>query len=245
MLFLDQTEVFSSSSTDSLPTLPLNHNRTNLEPFSRSISPTLRPDSPTWSHHSSYGGTSGESDSEWNGASWLADVTTSPSIGGCYTSQGVGSANSSPTSVSILEHQPLQYPLDAIVDYSGLSYNYLIDPDLYGVLAGAIRSLPSAPPSASAPAPENSRPSSPDHNALFMSGSSVNDSAGRITNFHSNGIPRLETRNRKISKREAIAERRIYQCTEPNCGRVFKRSEHVKRHYRSIHTQEKRKLLHS
>ncbi|KAJ8661174.1 hypothetical protein O0I10_002922 [Lichtheimia ornata] len=34
-------------------------------------------------------------------------------------------------------------------------------------------------------------------------------------------------------------EQRIFKCTEPTCGKLFKRSEHVKRHYRSIHSKEK------
>ncbi|KAI8141822.1 hypothetical protein BJV82DRAFT_474922, partial [Fennellomyces sp. T-0311] len=32
---------------------------------------------------------------------------------------------------------------------------------------------------------------------------------------------------------------RLYRCNEPGCGKLFKRSEHVKRHFRSIHTKEK------
>lgn len=33
-----------------------------------------------------------------------------------------------------------------------------------------------------------------------------------------------------------------FPCLHDNCGKVFKRSEHLKRHVRSIHTREKRKL---
>ena len=35
--------------------------------------------------------------------------------------------------------------------------------------------------------------------------------------------------------------KRVYVCKAPDCERVFKRSEHLKRHVRSIHTYEKRK----
>lgn len=35
--------------------------------------------------------------------------------------------------------------------------------------------------------------------------------------------------------------KRVYVCKAPGCARVFKRSEHLKRHVRSIHTYEKRK----
>ncbi|KAI8375991.1 uncharacterized protein BYT42DRAFT_466725, partial [Radiomyces spectabilis] len=30
-----------------------------------------------------------------------------------------------------------------------------------------------------------------------------------------------------------------FVCTSDHCGKAFKRSEHLKRHIRSIHTQEK------
>jgi hypothetical protein len=36
---------------------------------------------------------------------------------------------------------------------------------------------------------------------------------------------------------------RTFACKTDGCGKVFKRSEHLKRHTRSIHTMEKRKLL--
>ncbi|KAJ9052922.1 hypothetical protein DSO57_1029252 [Entomophthora muscae] len=32
---------------------------------------------------------------------------------------------------------------------------------------------------------------------------------------------------------------RPYQCDHLGCGKMFKRSEHLKRHYRSIHTQDR------
>lgn len=35
-----------------------------------------------------------------------------------------------------------------------------------------------------------------------------------------------------------------FPCLHDNCGKVFKRSEHLKRHVRSIHTREKRKFTH-
>ncbi|GAN10546.1 hypothetical protein MAM1_0368d10089 [Mucor ambiguus] len=33
---------------------------------------------------------------------------------------------------------------------------------------------------------------------------------------------------------------RMFECKSEGCGKVFKRSEHLKRHVRSIHTMEKR-----
>lgn len=32
---------------------------------------------------------------------------------------------------------------------------------------------------------------------------------------------------------------KVYTCKVPGCGKLFKRSEHLKRHIRSIHTNEK------
>ena len=36
---------------------------------------------------------------------------------------------------------------------------------------------------------------------------------------------------------------KVYTCKVPGCGKCFKRSEHLKRHVRSIHTEDKRELL--
>ncbi|KAI8340514.1 hypothetical protein BC941DRAFT_324881, partial [Chlamydoabsidia padenii] len=34
-------------------------------------------------------------------------------------------------------------------------------------------------------------------------------------------------------------EKRTFVCQAEDCGKIFKRSEHLKRHIRSIHTNEK------
>lgn len=34
---------------------------------------------------------------------------------------------------------------------------------------------------------------------------------------------------------------RVFNCLIDDCGKLFKRSEHLKRHVRSVHTLEKRK----
>ena len=39
-----------------------------------------------------------------------------------------------------------------------------------------------------------------------------------------------------------VAEQRGYMCKVPGCGKCFARGEHLKRHVRSIHTNEKREL---
>lgn len=50
------------------------------------------------------------------------------------------------------------------------------------------------------------------------------------------------SRGRRVSNVPCANGARMYTCTADNCGKVFKRSEHLKRHIRSIHTLEKRKL---
>jgi hypothetical protein len=49
-------------------------------------------------------------------------------------------------------------------------------------------------------------------------------------------------RNAAVQKAEAQAlELKTFKCDFDHCGKIFKRSEHLKRHVRSIHTREKRK----
>lgn len=50
------------------------------------------------------------------------------------------------------------------------------------------------------------------------------------------------TRGRRVSNIPNNGVR-TFACKAEGCGKVFKRSEHLKRHTRSIHTMEKRKLL--
>lgn len=45
----------------------------------------------------------------------------------------------------------------------------------------------------------------------------------------------------RTSTSRSIKEKRTFACQADDCGKVFKRSEHLKRHIRSIHTNEKRK----
>lgn len=49
------------------------------------------------------------------------------------------------------------------------------------------------------------------------------------------------SRGRRVSNSPSIAGQKVFTCKQDNCGKVFKRSEHLKRHIRSIHTMEKRK----
>ncbi|OBZ84436.1 hypothetical protein A0J61_07511 [Choanephora cucurbitarum] len=52
-------------------------------------------------------------------------------------------------------------------------------------------------------------------------------------------VPR--SRGRRVSNVPGCGTR-MFTCKADGCGKVFKRSEHLKRHIRSIHTLEKRKL---
>lgn len=47
------------------------------------------------------------------------------------------------------------------------------------------------------------------------------------------------SRGRRVSNRPDIMGGKLFTCKAPSCGKVFKRSEHLKRHHRSIHTTEK------
>lgn len=50
------------------------------------------------------------------------------------------------------------------------------------------------------------------------------------------------SRGRRVSNSPSVAGQKVFTCKHDDCGKVFKRSEHLKRHVRSIHTLEKRKL---
>ncbi|KAG2208520.1 hypothetical protein INT47_010216 [Mucor saturninus] len=47
------------------------------------------------------------------------------------------------------------------------------------------------------------------------------------------------SRGRRVSNSPSIAGQKVFTCKQDDCGKVFKRSEHLKRHVRSIHTLEK------
>ncbi|CAO3678341.1 unnamed protein product [Rhizopus stolonifer] len=47
------------------------------------------------------------------------------------------------------------------------------------------------------------------------------------------------SRGRRVSNSPSVAGQKVFTCTQDECGKVFKRSEHLKRHIRSIHTLEK------
>ncbi|ORZ08428.1 hypothetical protein BCR42DRAFT_455605 [Absidia repens] len=57
-------------------------------------------------------------------------------------------------------------------------------------------------------------------------------------------VKQCRSRGRRVSSNPTIGSK-MFTCKHDDCGKVFKRSEHLKRHIRSIHTLEKRKSLES
>jgi hypothetical protein len=57
-------------------------------------------------------------------------------------------------------------------------------------------------------------------------------------------VPIATATNPGRGQRDAALGARIYLCDVSGCGKCFARGEHLKRHIRSIHTYEKRALLH-
>ncbi|KAI8997685.1 hypothetical protein BDB01DRAFT_713925 [Pilobolus umbonatus] len=57
-------------------------------------------------------------------------------------------------------------------------------------------------------------------------------------NGNNTGKP-TRSRGRRVSSSPSVAGQKMFKCDHDNCGKAFKRSEHLKRHVRSIHTLEK------
>ncbi|KAK3845483.1 MAG: hypothetical protein J3R72DRAFT_364411 [Linnemannia gamsii] len=58
------------------------------------------------------------------------------------------------------------------------------------------------------------------------------------TNGSTAGAPK-RSRGRRVSSHPDNSGCKIFKCRFDDCGKIFKRSEHLKRHVRSIHTLEK------
>ncbi|ORX62223.1 hypothetical protein DM01DRAFT_1298833 [Hesseltinella vesiculosa] len=52
-------------------------------------------------------------------------------------------------------------------------------------------------------------------------------------------VKQCRSRGRRVSSHPAGGFAKMFTCKHDDCGKVFKRSEHLKRHIRSIHTLEK------
>jgi len=59
-----------------------------------------------------------------------------------------------------------------------------------------------------------------------------------ITSAATIGAPK-RSRGRRVSSHPDNSGCKIFKCRFDDCGKIFKRSEHLKRHVRSIHTLEK------
>ncbi|KAG0336048.1 hypothetical protein BG004_008218, partial [Podila humilis] len=68
---------------------------------------------------------------------------------------------------------------------------------------------------------------------MQASSSSRSISSSSSTTTH---VPPSRSRSRRASM---SADNKMFPCISDDCGRTFKRSEHLKRHVRSVHTQEK------
>ncbi|GJJ68204.1 hypothetical protein EMPS_00550 [Entomortierella parvispora] len=90
-----------------------------------------------------------------------------------------------------------------------------------------------------------SEPSSPSAYAgvaCDANGMPLNSMSGMLTN--ADGTPIIKptpkrSRGRRVSCFPDNSGGKVFTCRSEDCGKVFKRSEHLKRHVRSIHTMEK------
>jgi hypothetical protein len=63
-----------------------------------------------------------------------------------------------------------------------------------------------------------------------------------VQNFSPQQKKMPRSRGRRVSNNPTNNGARMFTCKTDGCGKIFKRSEHLKRHIRSIHTLEKRKF---
>jgi hypothetical protein len=81
-------------------------------------------------------------------------------------------------------------------------------------------------------------PSSSSSSSDPMSSSS---SPTQVKLTKSGKVKQCRSRGRRVSSSPTLGCSKMFTCKQDDCGKVFKRSEHLKRHIRSIHTLEKRK----
>ncbi|KAI7900290.1 uncharacterized protein BX663DRAFT_518169 [Cokeromyces recurvatus] len=87
--------------------------------------------------------------------------------------------------------------------------------------SASISTSPPPPSSLPPPPPPSSSPSS------------------RRTSKVNTKLKSPRSRGRRVSNSPTVAGQKVFTCRHDECGKVFKRSEHLKRHIRSIHTLEK------
>ncbi|KAI9360638.1 hypothetical protein BD770DRAFT_441951 [Pilaira anomala] len=81
-----------------------------------------------------------------------------------------------------------------------------------------------------------SPPSTP---AAAVAAAAATRRISKANNLNKSPLKPTRSRGRRVSNSPSIAGQKVFTCKHDNCGKVFKRSEHLKRHVRSIHTLEK------
>lgn len=138
------------------------------------------------------------------------------------------SSTSSPT--MLMEQRPSYYDYPSYYHHQQQSRPFIHHPAGY-----PISSLCSTPTSSPATIKQHVRPMTPVSPPLLMK-----DSYYPQQEDNKKKTPR--SRGRRVSSVPGCGAR-MFTCKADGCGKVFKRSEHLKRHIRSIHTLEKRKYF--
>ncbi|KAJ8657880.1 hypothetical protein O0I10_006408 [Lichtheimia ornata] len=139
------------------------------------------------------------------------------------------------------QQQQQQYIPPTMFDYTGAS---LVDAAALTAAPTAV--MPSAvagsPPLLSLPSSDNAsthsninnnNPNDNNNNMVAQKQSSP------TTKKQGAKKPAARSRGRRVSSNPGAAGQKMFTCQHDDCGKVFKRSEHLKRHIRSIHTLEK------
>ena len=141
-------------------------------------------------------------------------------------------ATTAPAQWLFTQQQQQQYIPPTMFDYTGAS---LVD-------AAALTAAPTAVmPSAVAGSPPLSLPS--DNASTHSNNNNTNDMVTQkqqpSPKKQGSKKPAARSRGRRVSSNPGAAGQKMFTCQHDDCGKVFKRSEHLKRHIRSIHTLEK------
>lgn len=83
------------------------------------------------------------------------------------------------------------------------------------------------------------------NNAMSVNGGNNSHNTG-VTGSNGTSLVRptpKRSRGRRVSCNPDNSGCKVFTCRFEDCGKIFKRSEHLKRHVRSIHTMEKRKFI--
>ncbi|KAI8139640.1 hypothetical protein BJV82DRAFT_544334 [Fennellomyces sp. T-0311] len=122
----------------------------------------------------------------------------------------------------------------AMFDYHHpLSPSYMVD-------ASALTAAPTAVmPVDDASFRERSSSSSASSDCSTSASTPPQQSEPATTTTAGGKAKQTRSRGRRVSSNPGAAGQKMFTCRHDDCGKVFKRSEHLKRHIRSIHTLEK------